>query len=696
MIQFKRRFTADGQPPLPGVPVWMSPLLRGRGIDTAEKAEHFLHPSLEDLHDPMRMQDMEKAVALIREAINLGDRILVYGDYDVDGICAATVLLETLREEGAEADFRLPNRHTEGYGLNREAVEEIAREFRLLITVDCGISNLEEVRQAKELGLRVIVSDHHEIPETLPPADAVLDPLLGDYPFRRLCGAGVALKICQALQGRTGVEKRLEIAALATVADIVPLMDENRVIVREGMLRMAETLRPGLRALISVSQITLPVASEDIAFRLGPRLNAAGRLEDASQGVRLLMTRDTEEAEAIAAHLEENNRERQDCERRILSEALALLPAQTDLTRDRVLLVEGENWNSGLIGLVAGRLCERFHHPAIVLSRQGENAVGSCRSIPGINIFQTLQSCADLFLRFGGHEQAAGLTVPVRNIPELRIRLNRVIRENCDNHCFFPVREYDGELSLYQVTLDTLNLLRDLEPTGFGNPAPVFLLRGAKVPEIRRVGKDGSHLRLSLSQEGEIRRGIGFGLGDEADRSYTRADVLFRPARNEYNGRVSVQLQVLAIRPARAGNDAEKAVQEQRQLFLDILQEMSRLAAKKPEYGVEPMLLPEHLLKEHTEEICMTDEELRRIYVRLRELRSCSYTSAAELARAAEETEERLVTALTAFQQTGLLSWQPEPFQVNLKARPARCAMTDSPLIRYLRSLKDDNRENAD
>ena len=682
--------------PLPGVPAWMSSLLRCRGIDTEEKAEHFLHPSLGDLHDPMRMHDMEKAVALIRGAIDRGERILVYGDYDVDGICAAAVLLETLREEGAEADFRLPNRHTEGYGLNQQAVEEIAREFQLLITVDCGISNLKEVRRAKELGLRVIVSDHHELPEILPPADAVLDPLLGDYPFRRLCGAGVALKICQALQGMGGVEKRLEIAALATVADIVPLMDENRVIVREGMLRMAETLRPGLKALIAVSQMTLPITSEDIAFRRGPRLNAAGRMEDASQGVRLLMTRDAEEAKAIADHLEENNRERQDCERRILSEALSLLPVQTDLTRDRVLLLEGENWNSGLIGLVAGRLCERFHHPAIVLSRQGENAVGSCRSIPGINIFQALQSCADLFLRFGGHEQAAGLTVPVRNIPELRIRLNRVIRENCDDHCFYPVREYDGELPLCQVTLDTVDRLRDLEPTGFGNPAPVFLLRGADVPELRRVGRDGSHLRLSLSQEGEIRGGIGFGLGDEADRRYARADVLFRPVRNEYNGRVSVQLHVQAIRPARTGSAGENAVQEEQQLFLEILQEMSLLAAKKPEYGVAPTLLPEYLLKEKAKEICMTDEELRRIYVQLRELRGRSFSSSAEFALAVDETEERLFTALTAFQQTGLLSWQQEPFQVNLTARPARCAMTDSPLIRYLRGLKDDNQENVD
>ena len=681
MIQFKPRFTAERQPPIPGVPEWMSSLLRGRGIDSGEKASRFLHPSLDQLWDPMRMQDMEKAVTLIREAISRKDHILVYGDYDVDGICACTVLLETLLEEGAQAEFRIPNRHSEGYGLNREAVEEIARNYQLLITVDCGIANLAEVRRAKELGMEVIVTDHHEIPPELPPADAVLNPLLGDYPFRRLCGAGVALKLCQAMQGIAGVEKRLEVAALATVADIVPLMDENRVIVREGMLRMAHTSRPGLRALMECAQVGPAVRSEDIAFRLGPRLNAAGRLEDASQGVRLLMTRDAEEARTIAEHLEENNRLRQDMERRTISEALELLPRQTDLCRDRIIILEGENWNNGLIGLVAGRLCERFHHPVIVLSRQGDSAVGSCRSIPGINIFQALQRCGDLFLRFGGHEQAAGLTVPVKNIPELRMRLNRIIQEQCDERCFIPVQEYDGELSFREVTLDTVQLLEQLEPTGFGNPAPVFLTRDAAVLELRRVGKDGSHLRLVLSDAGETRSGIGFGLGREADTPCEKVDVLFRPDRNEFNGRGSAQLQVRALRPAGEG------APEEEQFFPALLQEMSRRASKKPEYDFpEAELRPEHLLKEQMEKFRMTDAELREVYIRLRELRGRSFSSPEELAAAAGQPVERLFTALMAFGETGLLSWRLNPFSVVLTEHPARCRMTDSPLIRYLRA----------
>lgn len=697
MIQFRKRFMAEEQACLPDVPGWMSDLLRGRGIDTVEKAKRFLHPSLDLLVDPGCMQDMEKALQLIRGAIARGDRILVYGDYDVDGICACTILLETLREEGARADFRIPSRQSEGYGLNRKAVEEIAGEYQLLITVDCGISSVEEVRLARELGMTVIVTDHHELPADLPPADAVLNPLLGDYPFRRLCGAGVALKICQAMRGLEGLEKQMEIAALATVADIVPLTDENRVIVREGMLRMAATARPGLRALMENAQVKFPVRSDDIAFRLGPRLNAAGRLEDAAQGVRLLMTRDEAEAREIAAHLEENNRKRQATEQNIMDEAMACFPAQVDLRKDRVIILDGKekDWKSGLIGLVAGKLCERFHHPAIVLSRQGENAVGSCRSIPGINIYQALDACKDLFLRFGGHEQAAGLTIPVANIPEFRKRLNRVIRETCDDRCFLPVKEYDEELSLQEVTLETIGRLADLEPTGFGNPAPVFLARNAAVQEMRRVGKDGSHLRLALleTETGILRGGIGFGLGAEADWGYGLADVLFRPERNEFRGEVTPQMQVQAIRPAGLvdGDGPADGPARNRQNFVALLQEMSRLASKKAEYGDRASeLRPEYLLKERFEALRMTDEELRAVYVRLRRLpKDEVFPSPAEMAKALGETEERLLTALTAFCETKLLTWQLTPFAVRMTERPAKCAMTDSALIRYLRFSPD-------
>ena len=681
MQEYRKRFSGPAGT-LPGFPEWESALLRARGMDTPEKAEKFLHPSLSDLHDPLRMQDMDKALTLIRMAVHRGDGILVYGDYDVDGVSAVTVLLETLREEGARADFRIPGRHSEGYGLNEAAVREMAEEYRLLITVDCGIANVQEVRLAKELGMSVIVTDHHEIPDILPPADAVLDPLLGDYPFRRLCGAGVALKICEALQGRTGLEKRLEIAALATVADVVPLTDENRVIVREGMLRMERTRRPGLRALMENAGIRFPMHADDIAFRLGPRLNAAGRLEDASQGVRLLMTEDPEEAKRIADHLEENNRRRQETEQKILKEALERFPLQVDLRKDRVIILEGEDWNTGLIGLAAGKLCERFHHPAVVLSRQGDRAVGSCRSIPGVNIWEMLNLCGDLFLRFGGHEQAAGLTLAVENIPALRERLNEAVRTRCDDRCFLPVMEYDGTLPLDQVTLETIRELEALEPTGCGNPPPVFRCPGAWVQEMRRVGRDRSHLKAALLEGEALRDGIGFGLGDAADLDTDRVDVLFRPVRNEFNGRVTPQLQLQAIRPA----EAETGEREDPEgFFLACLQEMSQLSAKQREHIPEaPGLRPEHLLKERLRRVDTSREALLAVYA---ELVRDPGTGPEDLAEKTGVSTEQILFALTAFAQLGLIRWRREPYGVEVLPRGSRKDLEQSPAVRYLREM---------
>ena len=683
MQEFRKRFRGTAAP-LPGMPAWESELLQARGIDTAEKAEKFLHPSLDDLHDPFAMQGMDRTVTLIRMAIQRGDRIMVYGDYDVDGISAVTILTETLQEEGAEVSFRIPVRHQEGYGLNEQAVHEMAESCQMLITVDCGIANVQEVRLAKELGMTVIVTDHHEIPAVLPEADAVLDPLLGEYPFRRLCGAGVALKICQALQGTAGVEKRLDVAALATVCDIVPLTDENRVIVREGLQRMPETVRPGLRALMRNAGVTGPVRSDDLAFRLGPRLNAAGRLGDASRGARLLMTRDAEEAKAIADQLEENNRVRQETEQRMIREAMEAFSDQTDLRKDRAVILEGENWNSGIIGLAAGKICERTHHPTVVLSRQGEQTVGSCRSIPGVNIWEALNRCEDLFIRFGGHEQAAGLTIPTERIPEFRLRLNETIRELCDNRCFLPVREYDSELPLAQVTLGMIEALEKLEPSGCGNPAPVFLVREASLQEKRRVGKDRSHLKLTLLEGDTLRGGIGFGLGDVADQPQNRVDVLFRPNRNEFNGRVMPQLQVLALQPAgiRTAQDAEETDQT---FFLACLQEMSLLAAKKTEHSrISGELRPEHLLKERLERIDASPEGLRTVY---RALRGFSGASAAELSLKAETTEEQVLFALTVFEQTSLVQWKRNPFQVELLPFTGQTDLNRSPLMRYFRDL---------
>ena len=574
MLDYIRRGT-DNPAPIGDLPLWLSGLLRNRGIDTPEKAERFLHPALSQLHDPFLMQGMDKAVRIIREAVAAGMPIIVYGDYDVDGVCATSILLETLRELGAEPDFRIPSRHEEGYGLNCGAVRQMAETHRLLITVDCGVTNHEEVRLAQLLGMTVIVTDHHQLADTPSPADVVLNPLLGEYPFRRLCGAGVALKLTQALLGMDAVIRRIELAALATVADIVPLVDENRVIVREGLLRMAKTERPGLRALMQVSDVHPPVNSGHVGFRLAPRLNAGGRLEDAGQGVLLLTTQDEQQASEIAQHLEKRNQERQAIEQEITQKAIGMIGECVDFLRDRVIIIVGEGWNHGVIGLAAGRICERYHFPTIVLTVHEGVAVGSCRSIPGVNIHGMLSLCKDLFQRFGGHEQAAGLTMDAALIPELRRRLNLGIDENCDMRCYIPRREYDVDVRLADVNLAMVERLEQLQPTGYCNPNPVFRVRDAHVQEARRVGSTRTHLKISLEENGALRGGIAFGQGDFSGSGVERVDVLFTPSRNEYRGQVTAQLEVQALRPAACA----MTLPEEDTLFRALLQEIGLLSS---------------------------------------------------------------------------------------------------------------------
>ncbi len=669
MPEFRQRCKPDFTA-FDGLPDWFSALLRSRGIDTEEQACRFLSPSLSGLYDPYLFPDMEKAVGLIRAAISRNEKILIWGDYDADGVCASAILTETLREEGANADYRIPARHTEGYGLNPDGIREIAEQYQLLITVDCGISNEQEILLARKLGMTVIVSDHHEIPETPCPADAVLNPMLGGYPFPRLCGAGVALKICQALQGMAGVEKRLELAALATVADIVPLTDENRIIVREGLSRMEHTVRPGLRALMNTAGVRFPLKSDDFGFRLGPRINAAGRLADAGQAVRLLITQDSAEADSIAAWLEENNRSRQALEREITEQAIQFVRENADPKHDRILVVEGESWNKGLIGLAAGKLCSRYYLPVIVLSREGDTAVGSCRSIPGVHIFRLLSRCSDLLIRFGGHEQAAGLTVSAENIPELRRRLDALVREAYGDSCFIPVEEYDLELPLSQITPETVSWLDQLEPTGCGNPPPVFLLTDASLQEARRVGRiEQVHLKLTLMKDREIRAGIAFFMGDLADCGLRRIDALYCPEMNAYNGQVTVQLRMKCLRPS----------QEADRSFLALLQEIRTCMEKDTRYiPVSPGEA------DRLRDAASDDNELRSLY---RLIRDGKFESAEELCAASGFSRDRVLIALTAFSDTGLVRWNQEPFLLEAVRNPARCAMTDSPVIRYLREM---------
>ncbi len=583
MLQFRERARVSREP-LAGCDALMSQLLRARGIDTAEKAEAFLNPDLDRMTDPFSMPGMRETAALIRGALADGKKIAVYGDYDCDGVCASAILLETLRELGADVVSYIPDRHAEGYGVNGEAVRKLHAEgCGLLVTVDCGISNLPEVMKARRLGLAVAVTDHHHPGPELPEADALVNPELPGTPpaLRHLCGAGVALKLSEALAGREAALERLDLAALATVSDIVPLMGENRIIVANGLKRMTDSPRPGLKALMAAAEITPPVNENHLGYRLGPRINAAGRLAHARDALNLLTTRDPAEAEALAMRLNTLNRERQTRQAEITAQAEAMMAAETDFRDDRCIIVRGEGWESGVVGLAAGKLCEKYHWPAIVLSSDPETgkSVGSCRSIPGVNIFEALSACKDLFDRFGGHEMAAGLTIPTERIPELRRRLNAFIAERCDPAAFVPVLEYDAVLPLEQVKLATVDAVSRLSPCGEGNPPPVFLITGAQVGQCRRVGATGDHLKLSLTDGTHRAEGIGFGLGDLADLALERVDALFALDRNEFNGRVTAQMQVQALRPS-AGSEP---IPPESLLFRSLLQEIGSLAENSPQ-----------------------------------------------------------------------------------------------------------------
>ena len=539
-----------------GLPERLLELLLDREIDTPEKIERYLHPKREDLVDPMLMQDMDKAINVIRDAIEKHEEITVFGDYDVDGVTATAILLTYLRKQGAQVGFYIPDRHGEGYGLNIAAIEQIATHSKLLITVDCGITCAAEVARAKELGMRVIVTDHHQLGPQIPECEAVLNPLLGHYPFRRLCGAGVAFKLVQAMGGTEAIEPLWELAALATIADIVPLMDENRVIVYYGLAAMAATQRPGLIALMESAGVDLQkVSSSDVAFRMAPRINAGGRLALASRGVQLLTTRRMDTAREIAEELNQDNIRRRELEIEIFQQADEMTRQQIDFMNERAIVVCGEGWNPGVIGLAASRLVEKYKWPTILLSRDGDICVGSARSIPGVNIHEAMSTCRDLFIRFGGHAQAAGLTIEAKNVPEFKRRLSEAIREQAAPEAFIPTEEYDLELELSEMTEAFVDAFSAMQPTGFGNPAPVFCVRGVHTTDVRTIGKDGAHLRMRLAQGSDMRSAIGFRMGDRAANLPEVIEAIITLSINVWQDKRSVQCelrQMQAYMPGKA------------------------------------------------------------------------------------------------------------------------------------------------
>jgi len=491
-----------------GLPHAIARLLSARGVTTPKAAERFLWPRRDDLHDPYRMASMGEAVERIWGAIARGEPIVIYGDYDVDGVTSLVLLTKTLARLGARVSFYVPERLREGYGMHAEAIEALAAQGgRLLISVDCGIRAHEVVERAKALGMEAIVTDHHLPEAELPRAVAVLNPRRPDcaYPEKNLAGVGVALKLAQALLARSGqsaeLVRLLPLAAIGTIADVAPLVGENRVIARLGLEGIRAPEQVGLRALAEAAGLAAdrPVTSEDVAFRLAPRLNAAGRLSTAQPAIELLLTEDAETARRLAAHLNEHNARRQREEHAVLAEIEAMLAEDPTLRAQKVLVLAREGWHRGVLGLVASRVVERFARPAIVLALEGQWAHGSGRSIPAFHLLQGLTACADLFERYGGHAQAAGLILRRDHLEEFRERLNAEAERVLTPLDLTPTLVLDGTLSLSEVTFEFWQQLARLEPFGAGNPRPIFLFANVRVEGEPQILKD-RHLKLRLRQ----------------------------------------------------------------------------------------------------------------------------------------------------------------------------------------------------
>lgn len=585
-----------------GKALGLSPVLMGilkrRNLTDPEAIRTFLDGSPEPFHDPYGLLHMERAVTRICEALSKEEKITIYGDYDVDGTSASSLLFLFLTKNlGAKAAVYIPRRDTEGYGLNLEALEKIyAGGSTLVITVDTGISGADVIKKAPT-GLDVIITDHHLAPQELPPAYTVVNPNQpGDsYPEKGICGCGVAFKLCQALWQHFHPESALwtdliELAAVATVADVVPLVGENREIVRRGLKKIANTSLVGLRALIqSATREGSPITSDTIGFGIGPRINAAGRLDDAMLAVKLLITSDSEEAKTLSRELNDLNAKRQEISQRIFEEAEAMLTASGKVPTWGIVLAK-EGWHPGVIGIVASRLTEKYHEPTILMSIKDGIAKGSCRSIPPVHLYHALEACRLALIQFGGHAQAAGLTMEADKVDELRHLFTETVKTALHGEIYEPEVEPDyfipeGEA----VTEKIVHELERLQPFGQNNPAPILGFERAVITGVRTMGKDGSHLRLDLSSGGYGYKGL---LWQEGPRSHyfyegEEAAMAFVPRLNTFRGVTTVDLEVKAVDTAQTIVDWRHSNLSKEAILNTILQKEEKTVLYKQESETE-------------------------------------------------------------------------------------------------------------
>ena len=666
-----------------GVPPLAALALSARGIQTAAQAEQFLASDLSLLHNPMEMQDMARAAGRITRALEDGETIAVYGDYDVDGITSTCLLTDYLRHRGGYVIPYIPDRMEEGYGLNREAVAALReRGVTLIVTVDCGITAVDETLYAASLGVDVVITDHHECKAELPATAAVVDPHRKDcpYPFKHLAGVGVALKVVLALGGpgqeQTLLRRYADLAAVGTVADVMAVVDENRTIVRMGLEALGHTARPGLRALLwEIGLEDHPITSMAVGYTLAPRLNASGRMGQAGLAAELLLTSDPARGEELARALCALNRERQTIEAGIYQRCLIMAEGIPPEAR-RALVLAGEGWHQGVVGIVASRLAERYSCPTFMICLQDGRGKGSCRSFGGFNLFAALEQCADLLEGFGGHELAAGFTILEENIPAFTARMNEYVTLRIGGAEMVSVLDIDAEIpDTSLLSLDGVEALGVLEPYGTGNPKPVFQLSGCTVSALSDVG-GGRHLKLKLNAAGRSFDAIFFSATAEQAgiAAGDRIDVAFTPQVNEYRGWRSVQLQVCDLRPARTRAQAERALYE-------------KFRRGEPLTAVEARsLLPSR-------------EEFAELWRYLKghsggsPIEETAHRLARNLARTSgrRETVMRTMVCLEVFDERGLIRLErtTDHLQIRLNRVEGKVDLEQSHIMRKLRSMLD-------
>ena len=531
----------------------LSTLLTNRGIIEEAEITKFLNPKRSDFYDPFGMPDMEKAVERILKAIEKKEQIIIYGDYDVDGITSVTVLKSFLEERGIQVNVYIPNRLNEGYGLNKTAMEEIAKQGnKLMITVDCGITAVEEVEYAKTFGIETIVTDHHEPAEELPKAIAVVDAKRKDnkYECRNLAGVGVVFKLIQALSIKLGLDQKeylkyLDIVCVGTISDIVPLTDENRVIVKLGLKLVEQTKNLGLKEILQSCGYS-KINSTTISFGVAPRINACGRMGHQEEALNLLLSKEVNQVKELTQKINEYNKTRQEIEKNIYNEAVEQIEKE-GLERKNTIVVSGKGWHHGVIGIVSSKITELYFKPSILLCEENGECKGSGRSVPGFDLHEALMECNDTINKFGGHAMAIGININKDKIEEFKKEFEKIAKEK-EVDKIIPILNLDAEIKLDDVNKEMVDSLKELEPFGEANKMPIFAFRNLKIDSIRSLS-DGKHLRLSVKDNKNIINAIGFNMGALADmyRIGDRVDIAGNLEINLFNGVDSIQINIKDI-----------------------------------------------------------------------------------------------------------------------------------------------------